>query len=63
MFDAEVRKVASADAPDQAGRFLMWARYCQIHQDPARRDLARDLAKALGLESLGAGLAPAEARP
>ena len=46
-------------AADERGRFLMWARYCQIHQDPARRDLAVRLAKALGLGELGAGLAPA----
>ena len=53
MLDAKVREIASAQpmAPmDEDGRFLVWARYCQIHQDPARRDLAVLLAKALGLE-------------
>ena len=53
MLDAKVREIASAQpmAPmDEDGRFLVWARYCQIHQDPARHDLAVLLAKALGLE-------------
>jgi hypothetical protein len=47
---------------DDEGRFLVWARYRQIHQDPARRELAVRLAKALGLEALGAGVAPAATR-
>jgi hypothetical protein len=59
MFDAKVSELASASPPDEQGRYLMQARYWQIHQDPARRELATMLAKALGLESLGAGLAPA----
>jgi hypothetical protein len=53
MLDAKVREIASAqpmDPMDEDGRFLVWARYCQIHQDPARHDLAVLLAKALGLE-------------
>jgi len=53
MLDAKVREIASAQpmAPmDEDGRFLVWARYCKIHQDPARHDLAVLLAKALGLE-------------
>ncbi len=60
MFDANVKAMASAPALDDQERFLVWARYCQIHQDPARRDLAVLLASALGLENLGPGLAPAE---
>jgi hypothetical protein len=59
MFDAKVREMASAPSLDEQSRFLLWARYCQIHQDPARRDLALLLAKALGLEGLGPGLGPA----
>jgi len=43
---------------DEEGRFLVWARYCQIHQDPARRELAVRLAGALGLEAPGAGIGP-----
>jgi NAD(P)-dependent dehydrogenase (short-subunit alcohol dehydrogenase family) len=62
MFDANVRAAATAGAPDETARFLMWARYCQIHHDPDRRDLAVQLAQALGLEGLGPGLGPA-ARP
>jgi hypothetical protein len=61
MFDARVSALASGPPQDDQGRFLMWARYCQIHQDPVRRDLALRLAKALGLEGLGPGLAPAAA--
>jgi NAD(P)-dependent dehydrogenase (short-subunit alcohol dehydrogenase family) len=50
MLDARVEEIASAPPPmDEQGRFLVWARYCQIHQDPARRALAALLAKALGL--------------
>jgi NAD(P)-dependent dehydrogenase (short-subunit alcohol dehydrogenase family) len=59
MFDEKVEVIASKPMDDQ-GRFLAWARYCQIHQDPSRRKLARKLAKALGLESLGPGLAPVQ---
>jgi NAD(P)-dependent dehydrogenase (short-subunit alcohol dehydrogenase family) len=62
MFDATVRRIASAAPLDDQGRFLVWARYCQIHQDPARRELALLLAKALGLEGLGPALAPTAAQ-
>jgi len=63
MFDARVREIASTPPLDEQARFFVWARYCQIHQDPARRELALLLAKALGLEGLGPGLAPSMARP
>jgi NAD(P)-dependent dehydrogenase (short-subunit alcohol dehydrogenase family) len=59
LFDAKVKEIASTPPLDDEGRFLLWARYCQIHRDPARRDLALQLANALGLENLGPGLAPA----
>jgi NAD(P)-dependent dehydrogenase (short-subunit alcohol dehydrogenase family) len=60
MFDAWMRAAAALAPPlAEADRFLVWARYCQIHQDPARRELAVLLAGALGLEGLGPGLAPA----
>src|SRR5215469_5866354 len=53
MFDAEVRAMAArAPSLDDQGRFLMWARYCQIHQDPGRRELAVTLSGALGLADL-----------
>jgi NAD(P)-dependent dehydrogenase (short-subunit alcohol dehydrogenase family) len=62
LFDDRVRALASGPLDDQ-GRFLAWARYCQIHQDPARRELALALARALGLEDVGPGLGPAAAGP
>ena len=62
LFDAKVNEIVSTPPMDDEGRFLVWARYCQIHQDPDRRELAVRLAKALGLETLGAGVAPAAAR-
>ncbi|MBI1211959.1 MAG: SDR family NAD(P)-dependent oxidoreductase [Alphaproteobacteria bacterium] len=58
LFDAKVRELASRPL-DGDGRDLAWARYCQIHQDPKRRELAQLLAEALGLDDLGPGLAPA----
>lgn len=61
LFDAKVNEIVSTPPMDDEGRFLVWARYCQIHQDPDRRELAVRLAKALGLETLGAGVAPAAA--
>ena len=59
LFDAEVAKIASAGPLDDTDRYFAWARYCQIHRDPARRELALQLAGALGLQDLGPGLAPA----
>jgi hypothetical protein len=55
-------EIASSPPMDDEGRFLAWTRYCQIHQDPTRRELALLLAKALGLEGLGPGLAPTTTR-
>lgn len=57
MFDAKVREMAASPLTDQT-RFYVWARYCQIHRDPARRELALLLGKALGYDGLGPGLAP-----
>jgi NAD(P)-dependent dehydrogenase (short-subunit alcohol dehydrogenase family) len=62
MFDAKVREIAATSPLDDEGRFLVLARYCQIHRDPARRELALLLADVLGLDTLGPGLAPAAAR-
>lgn len=53
-----MKEIASTGPLDDQGRFLLLARYYQIHQDPARRELAVLLAEALGLEGLGPGLAP-----
>ena len=61
LFDAKVKEMASTSPLDDQARSLVWARYCQIHQDPARRELALLLAKALGLSDVGPGLAPAHA--
>ncbi len=61
MLDAKVKEIASKPSLNDQERSLVWARYCQIHQDPARRELAVLLAQALGLEGLGPGLAPAAA--
>ncbi|CAK4829120.1 unnamed protein product [Aphanomyces euteiches] len=58
LFDANVAGIAATRPLDDEGRYLLWARYCQIHQDPARHELAQQLANALGLEGLGPGLAP-----
>lgn len=60
LFDTKLRELASWPPLNGEGRFLAWARYCQIHKDPARRDLATQLATALGLEGLGPGLGPAQ---
>jgi NAD(P)-dependent dehydrogenase (short-subunit alcohol dehydrogenase family) len=49
LFDAKVSEIAARPPMDDEGRFLVWSRYCQIHQDPARRELAEQLANALGL--------------
>jgi NAD(P)-dependent dehydrogenase (short-subunit alcohol dehydrogenase family) len=62
MFDEKVRELASSPSLDEMGRFLVSARYWQIHQDPARRELALLLARALGLQGLGPALAPAAAQ-
>jgi NAD(P)-dependent dehydrogenase (short-subunit alcohol dehydrogenase family) len=58
LFDANVAAAAAA-GPDDQSRFLVWARYCQIHLDPARGEQAASLARALGLEGLGPGVGPA----
>ena len=59
LFDNKAKAMAEARATDDQSKFLMWARYCQIHLDPSQRDLAQRLQSALGLEALGPGLAPA----
>jgi hypothetical protein len=59
-FDAAVRALVAAGPPLGANdRFLAWARYCQIHQDPAHGELARDLAGLLQIKGVGPGLGPA----
>lgn len=61
-FDAHVDALARGDGPlDEMGRFLVWSRYCQVHQEPARREQATRLAERLGLRGLGPGVGPAPA--
>jgi len=62
MLDAQVKEMTAGPALDDEGRYLAWARYCQIHHDSARRDLAVQLATALGLEDVGQGRVPMPAR-
>jgi NAD(P)-dependent dehydrogenase (short-subunit alcohol dehydrogenase family) len=57
-------KVADELAAKGAGltgeeRFLLLARYMDVHRDPSRAVQARRLAAGLGFSALGAGLAPA----
>lgn len=59
MFDGKVRAMAATSPLSETDRFYVWARYCQIHQDPQRRELAQALAAALGLPALGPALSPA----
>lgn len=59
LFDARMAEKAKELPLTGEARFLAWSRYCQIHKDPARRELALQLASALGLEGLGPGVGPA----
>ena len=59
LFDTKLQEIAATPPLEGEARFLAWARYCQIHKDPTRRELAVRLAAALGLEGLGQGLGPA----
>lgn len=60
LFDANVTKMAANPPLDAEAQYFAWARYCQIHRDPERCELAIQLAHALGLDDLGPGLAPAD---
>lgn len=63
MFDAEVDAFTSKSSLDDHERYLVWARYWQIHHDPDRQDLAAQLASALGLEHRGTELLPLTRAP
>lgn len=57
MFERVTARLAEGEGeldPDQ--RFLVLARYMQVHRDPAQAGQARRLAAKLGLEGLGPGL-------
>ncbi len=59
-FDAHVTDLARGTEPlGEMDRFLVWSRYCQIHQEPGRREQAVMLAERLGLKEVGAGVEPA----
>ena len=58
MFDAEVDALTSKPGLDDHERYLVWARYWQIHRDPARQGLATRLAGALGLDHPGLDMLP-----
>jgi NAD(P)-dependent dehydrogenase (short-subunit alcohol dehydrogenase family) len=57
LFDRTVADLAAQDGElDPHERFLVFARYLQIHREPDQSDAARKLAAKLGLERLGPGL-------
>ncbi len=57
--DERVTELVAGEAPlKEDGRFLVWSRYCQIHQDPKRHEQAVKLSGRLGLEGAGAGVEP-----
>ncbi len=62
MFERVAAELAARDDDlDADQRFLVAARYLQIHRDPARADSARRLAAKLGFADLGPGLGVREA--
>jgi NAD(P)-dependent dehydrogenase (short-subunit alcohol dehydrogenase family) len=62
MLDRVTGELAEAEADlDPNQRFLVAARYLQIHRDAAHGDKARRLAAKLGFAELGPGLGPAMA--
>ena len=61
MFDQNVAEIIANPPMTEMGRFYVWARYFQIHQDPERGALARQLASALDLKDLSPALAPPRA--
>ena len=62
MFERVTDELARRDGElDANERFLVFARYLQIHREPAHADKARRLAAKLGLADLGPGLGPAVA--
>jgi NAD(P)-dependent dehydrogenase (short-subunit alcohol dehydrogenase family) len=57
MFERVTAELAQAPGdPDPNARFLLLARYMQVHRDPAQGAQARRLAARLGLGDLGPGL-------
>jgi hypothetical protein len=59
MFERVTAELAEGDGElDPNERFLVFARYLQIHREPAYLDKARRLAARLGFADLGPGLGP-----
>ena len=62
MFERVTAELAAKDGDlDANERFLVFARYMQIHRETTHADKARRLAAKLGLADLGPGLGPNEA--
>ena len=62
MFERVTDELARRDGDlDQNQRFLVFARYLQVHREPAYADKARRLAAKLGFTDLGPGLGPSQA--
>ncbi|MFZ1991802.1 MAG: SDR family oxidoreductase [Alphaproteobacteria bacterium] len=58
-FDSMVDEMLASGRPlDDLQHFYVWARYCQIHRDPAMHDRATVLAARLGIADAGIGLQP-----
>ncbi len=57
MFERVAAELAARGGElDANERFLVLARYMQVHREPAQADAARHLAAKLGLAGLGRGL-------
>ena len=64
MFERVTAELAERDADlDPNERFLVFARYLQIHREPAHTARARRLAAKLGFADLGPGLGPTKLAP
>ena len=62
LFERVTTELAQADADlDPNQRFLVFARYLQIHREPTHAGKARRLAAKLGFAELGPGLGPGQA--
>ena len=62
MFERVTAELAQRDGDlDANQRFLVYARYLQIHREPAEAGKARRLAAKLGFADLGPGLGPSQA--
>jgi len=58
-FDKVADELAARSSPLSGDeRFLLLARYMDVHRDPSKGEQARRLAAGLGFSALGAGLAP-----